>query len=110
MKIAIEHLLGIRYKLQMMCMEVETCFTLFGDKNAVITNTQLPSSTLNKEHNLAAFRKSHEAVAAECVKTGHIDSNKNDCDILKESIGPIDFYYLTGSILYSWFPKYYDTS
>ena len=41
MRISIEHLLGIRYKLRMIGMEVEECSTLLEDNNAVIMNTQL---------------------------------------------------------------------
>ena len=77
MRISIEDLLVIRYKIQMMSMEVEKCSTLLEDNNAVIMNTQLPSITLNKNCNLVGFHKAREAVAAGFLRTGHINSNQN---------------------------------
>ena len=105
MRIVIEHLLGILYKLIIMGMEVEKCSTLLGGNNSVILNKQFPSSALKKNHNLVAFHKTREAVAALFVQTGHIKGNQNTCDILTKSLSPIDFYNLTGSILYNQFPK-----
>jgi len=62
MRIAIENLLGLRYKLK-------KCSTLLGDNNSVIVNTQLHSSSIKKKHNFVAFHKAREAVAAGYVVT-----------------------------------------
>ncbi len=94
MRIAIENLLGIRYKLRMMGMDVEKWSTLFGDNNFVIVNTQLPSSSIKKKHNSVAFHKAREAVAAGYVRTGHIKSTENPSDLLTKAVSPTEFYRL----------------
>jgi len=101
MRIAIENLLGIRYKLRMMGMDVEKCSTLLGDNNSVIVNTQLASSSIKKKHNSVAFHKAREAVAAGYVRTGHINSTENPSDVLTKAVSPTEFYRLTGPILYN---------
>lgn len=101
MRIAIENLLGLRYKLRMMGMDVEKCSTLLGDNNSVIVNTQLPSSSIKKKHNSVAFHKAREAVAAGYVRTGHINSTENPSDVLTKAVSPTEFYRLTGPILYN---------
>ena len=109
MRIVIEHLLVIRYKLWMLGMEVEKCSTLLGDNNSVIINTQFSSSKLKKNHNFLAFHKAREAVASGFVRTGHIAGNQNAWNILTKYLIPIDLYNITGSILYNIFPKDGDT-
>jgi len=69
MRIAIENLLGLRYKLRMMGMEVEKCSTLLRDNISVIVYTQLPSSFIKKKHNSIEFHKAREAVAAGYVRS-----------------------------------------
>ena len=101
MRIAIENLLGLRYKLRMMGMNVEKCSTLLGDNNSVIVNTQLPSSSIKKKHNSVAFHKAREAVAAGYVRTGHIDGTENPSDVLTKAVSPTEFYRLTGPILFN---------
>jgi len=57
MRVAVENLLGLRYKLRMMGMDVEKCSTLLGGNSSVIVNTQLPSSSIKKKHNSVTFHK-----------------------------------------------------
>ena len=57
MRIAIENLLGLRYKLRMMGMDMEKCSALLRDNNSMIANTQLPLSSIKKKHNSIAFHK-----------------------------------------------------
>ena len=100
MRIAIEALLDLRYKLCMMGMYVEETSTLLCDKNSVITNTQLPSSNLKKKHNSVAFHKCREAVAAGYLRTAHIIGTVNPSDILTKAKGPADHYSLTKGPLF----------
>ena len=94
MRIAIEALLELRYKLRMMGIPVEKTSTLLCDNHSVIVNTQLPSSNLKKKHNSVAFHKCREAVAAGIVRTAHIDGDCNPSDILTKPKGPADHYKL----------------
>ena len=103
MRIAVEQLLEIRYKLRMMGIDVETTSTILGDNNAVILNMQLPSSTLKKKHNSVAFHKAREAFAAGFARAGHIDGANNPADILTKPLSPKDYYYHTGPTLFGRF-------
>ena len=71
MRLATEHLLEIRYKLQMMGTALEPCSAILCDNQAVILNMQLPSSTLKKKHNSVAFHKSREAFGTGFAHAGH---------------------------------------
>ena len=100
MRIGIEALMDICYKLRMMGLPVEETSTLLCDNNSVITNTQLPSSNLKKKHNSVAFHRCREAVAAGFVRTAHIRSEQNPSDILTKPKGPSDHYMLTKAPLF----------
>ena len=100
-RLAVEQQIGLRYKLRMMGVKVEKCSTVLGDNQAVITNMQLPSSTLKKKHNACAFHKCREAVAAGFTRFGHVSSEENPSDVLTKSLSPRKMYELTGPILYN---------
>jgi hypothetical protein len=100
MRIALEAILEIRYKLRMMGIDVEPTSTILCDNQAVIINTQLPTSSLKKKHNAVAFHKIREAVAAGIIRTAHIRSENNISDILTKPKGPLDYYKHLKVLLY----------
>ena len=91
MRILIEHLLVIHYKLRMVCMEVENVLLNWGIKMQWWWTLGCHQLHSRKKYNLVAFHKVREDVAAGFVQTGHIDSNQNAWDILTKSLSPIDF-------------------
>ncbi len=90
LRIAVEAILGIRYKLRAMGLKIQDTTTILCDNKLVVLNMQLPSSSLKKKHNWVAFHKAREAVAAGIVRLGHVDSKENASDILTKSLGPSD--------------------
>ena len=92
MRIALEAILEIRYKLRSMGIKIEPTSTILCDNMSVIYNTQFPNSSLKKKHNAVAFHKVREAIAAGIIKTAHIPSNANLSDILTKPKGPADYY------------------
>jgi hypothetical protein len=94
MRIAVEALLEIRYKLRMMGIKFEPTSDLLCDNYSVIVNTQLPTSSLKKKHNSVAYHKCREAVAAKIIRTGHIDGKFNLADVLTKAKSPADHYAL----------------
>ena len=92
MRIALEAILEIRYKLRSMGIKIEPTSTILCDNMSVIYNTQFPTSSLKKKHNAVAFHKVREAIAAGIIKTAHIPSNANLSDILTKPKGPADYY------------------
>lgn len=100
MRIAVEAILEMRYKLRMMGIQVYDHSVLLCDNQSVIINTQLPTSTLKKKHNSVAYHKCREAVAAGIIKTAHVKMQNNLADILTKPKSPADTYSLTKMTLY----------
>ena len=55
---------------------------LFGDKRSVVTSATLPHSTLTKHHNILAFHRVREAIAAKLMAFYWIQSAYNLSDML----------------------------
>jgi hypothetical protein len=99
-QIALEHLLGVRYKLRAMGIRFDDQTAMLCDNQAVVTNMQLPSSNLKKKHNAVSYHKCREAVAAGIIKVGHIPSVNNVADVLTKPLGPEMYEALLDGILY----------
>jgi hypothetical protein len=100
MRIALEGILEIRYKLRMMGLPIEPTSTILCDNQAVIYNTQFPTSSLKKKHNAVAFHKLREAIAAGIIRTAYVRSENNMSDILTKPKGPLDYHKFLKVILY----------
>ena len=99
-RIAVELLMEIRYKLRMMGIDFEQTSVILCDNKSVVTNMELPSSTLKKKHNAVAYHKCREAVAAKMVIFGHIPGECNISDIETKPLGPCDYYKYLKAPLY----------
>jgi hypothetical protein len=78
MRIAIEMIEGLRYKLRMMGVPIpDEC----ADNSAVVTNSK-PESTLKKKHAAINFYRVREAIAAGTIKVAKKDTRSNIADIL----------------------------
>ena len=77
MKVGIEHLRGIRYKLCIMGVPLSVPSYIYGDNMSVIHNTQLPESNLKKKNKSICYHALIEAVVmGECLTT-HIPTKDN---------------------------------
>ena len=87
LKHGIETIRGLRYKLRMMGVPVETPAYVYGDNMSVIRNTSRPESTLKKKSNQICYHFARESVAmGECLTT-HIPTNENVADLATKIIG-----------------------
>ena len=84
-----------------MGLKFEHTATILCDNNAVVYNTQYPTSSLKKKHNAVAFHKIREAVAAKIIRTAYVKSNENLSDILTKPLGPLDYHKFLKNILYN---------
>ena len=100
LRIAVEQILGMRYKLRMMGVLVTKPAAILCDNESVVKNMQFPSGTLKKKHLAVAWHKCREAVAIGIVKVGHIGSKFNTADILTKAKGPHEHYGLVKEPLY----------
>jgi hypothetical protein len=87
MKNATEAARGLRYKLRMMGIRVDTPNYIYGDNMSVIHNTQRPESTLRKKSLAICYHFMRESVAMGESLTGHIRSENNPADICTKVIG-----------------------
>ena len=60
---------------------IENETKVFGDNQAVITNTSVPESTLKKKHHSCNFNYVREAVAAGIVLVYKVDTGSNLADL-----------------------------
>jgi hypothetical protein len=82
LRIAIEMVEGLRYKLRMMGVPIDGPCDLFCDNNSVIQNTSRPESPLKKKHNAVAYHKARESIAAGIIRIAKEDGTTNVADIL----------------------------
>ena len=101
MKVGMETLRGIRYKLRMMGVELSGPSYLFGDNMSVIHNTQRPESILKKKSNSVCYHAVRESVAMGESLTGHVPTDDNPADICTKLIpGGRKRDHLVGLVLY----------
>jgi hypothetical protein len=82
MRICVELIEGLRYKLQMMGIPVAGSTNVYCDNEAVVKNTTHPESTLKKKHNAIAYHLVREAQRAGIVRIAKEDGKTNLADIL----------------------------
>jgi hypothetical protein len=101
MKMGMEAMRGLRYKLRMMGVPLSGPSYFYGDNMSVIHNTQRPESTLRKKSNSICYHAVREAVAMGEAYTGHVRSEKNPADICTKVLpGGQKREFLVGLVLY----------
>jgi hypothetical protein len=86
MRIGMESLRGLRYKLRMMGVPIWGPSLIYGDNMSVIHNTQRPESTLKKKSNSIAYHAVRESVAMGESLTGHVGTNSNVADLATKTL------------------------
>ena len=87
-KTATEQIMDIRQTLTYLGAPIGAKSFLFGDNRSVVTSATLPHSTLTKRHNILAFHRVREAIAAKLMAFYWIQSAYNLSDMLSK-IGTI---------------------
>jgi hypothetical protein len=82
MRIAIDMIEGLRYKLRMMGVPIDGPTQIFCDNDAVVKSTTRPESTLKKKHNAINYHRIREAQAAGHVNISWVESGHNLADLL----------------------------
>ena len=101
MKLGVEHVRSLRYKLRMMGVPIDSPAYVYGDNMSVIHNTQRPESMLKKKSNSICYHAVRESVAMNEILTGHIASEHNPADIATKLIpSGMKRDYLVSLVLY----------
>ena len=83
-KTATEQIMDIRQTLRYIGAPINSKSFLFGDNGSVVTSATLPHSTLTKMHNILAFHRVREAIAAKLMAFYWIQSAYNISDMLSK--------------------------
>jgi hypothetical protein len=81
LRIAIEKVEGLRFKLRAMGLPMAGPANGFCDNQSVVLNATLPSSTLKKKHNAVNYHKCREAIASGTVRLAKEPGETNLSDI-----------------------------
>jgi hypothetical protein len=100
MKLSLEALRGIRYKLRMMGIPIAGPTYVYGDNMSVIHNTQWPESTLKKKNLSICYHAVREAVAMGEILTSHVRTENNFSDFMTKMTYGQKRCHLVGSVLF----------
>ena len=82
LRIAIEMIEGLRYKLRMMGVPIDGACKVFCDNSSVVQNTTRPESPLKKKANSICYHKAREAIAAGWIQIDKEPTETNVADLL----------------------------
>ena len=83
-KTATEQIMDFRQTLRYLGAPLDAKSFLFGDKRSVVTSATIPHSTFTKRHNILAFHRVREAIAAKLMAFYWIQSSYNFSDMLSK--------------------------
>ena len=82
LRIAIEKIISLRYKLRMMGIAIDGSASVFMDNESVVRSGMNPETVLKKKHVSIAYHKSRECFAANVITIYWIPSGENLADLL----------------------------
>ena len=85
-RIATEQVMDIRTTLRYMGVPIEEKTFMFGDNASVITSSTIQTSVLKKRHNMLAYHRVREAIAAGVMFFFHIPGTENPSDVLTKNL------------------------
>jgi len=100
MRIAVELLESLRYKLRMFGIPLEGPVNTFCDNSSVVTNATQPVSTLKKKHNSIAYHRVREAIASKVLRIAWVQSGKNLAYMLTKPLNGTTLHALLDKVLY----------
>ncbi len=100
MRIAVELVESLRYKLRMFGVPIEGPTNVFCDNEAVTKNATFPVSTLKKKHNAIAYHRTREAVAAGTIRVTKEDGKTNLADVLTKPLPQVTRDFLCDRFMY----------
>jgi hypothetical protein len=86
MKISVELIESLCYKLQMFGMPIEGPADVFCDNQVVVGSAQHPDHRLPKKHNAIAYNKVRESVAQGTIRVAKEDTKTNLADVFTKPL------------------------
>ena len=86
LKLAMEKIIGLRYKLRMMGVEIDGPASIFCDNESVTKSAANPEATLKKKNLSIAYHKCRDFFAAGVADIYFLDSVENLADLLTKGL------------------------
>ena len=99
-RIAVDQIIDLRTTLRYLGVPVNTKSFMFGDNQAVVTNSSIPHSSLNKRHNALAYHRVREMIAGKVLGYYWIDGKENPADIVSKHWSYPQVWHLLKPILF----------
>jgi hypothetical protein len=100
MKVAIDMIEGVRFKLCMMGIPLSGPTSVFCDNQSVVKNTTAPESVLKKRHNAIAYHRAREAHAAGIIRVAWENGDTQIADLLTKLMPGPRLKELIGYVLW----------
>jgi hypothetical protein len=100
MRIAVDMVQALRYKLRMMGLNISTPADFYGDNKSVCTSVSTPESTLQKKHNAVCYHRVRESIAMKMIRVCWIDGRFNLADLFTKPLTAERRSTLLSQILY----------
>jgi hypothetical protein len=89
MKTAADQVEALRYKIRMMGIPLDGGTDVYCDNQSVFTNAASPESTPKKRHNVIAYHRKREVIAASIIRVAWIEGGLHVADLLTKILaGP----------------------
>ena len=83
-RIAVDQIIDLRITLRYLGVPVNEKSYMFGDNQAVVTNSSIPHSSLSKRHNALSYHRVREMIAARVLGYYWVDGESNPADIVSK--------------------------
>ena len=100
LKVCVEAIVGLRFKLRMFGIEVDGPAGIFCDNESVVKNTSNVESTLHKKHSAIAYHYVRWCVTASIIVIAWISTDENLADAFAKRLSEPTRDYLFGSWTY----------
>jgi hypothetical protein len=100
MRICVDMIESLRYKLRMFGIPIERAANVFCDNNSVVINATIPTSPLKKKHNAIAYHRVREAIAAGVIRVAKVKSEENLAVVFTKPLSGQKLRYLISRILW----------
>jgi hypothetical protein len=100
LRIATELIKSIHYKLCMLGVPIEGPANVLVDNETVMKNSTIPTSTLQKKHNLICYHCVREAITSNIMRVAFIPTEQNLADMFTKPLGATKLHTFCQKILY----------
>jgi hypothetical protein len=100
MRISIEMIEGLRYKLCMLGVPIDGGCNVFCDNNGMVLNMTVPELNLKKKHAAMNYHRVRESIAARTIRVAKEDTRTNLADVFTKLLDGVTLRFLMLRLLW----------